>query len=90
MKKQTFEAPKVDDSKNKELITKTEVEGTPFIVVTTKNGSFATIGRYRLTEEMKSEKECIAEIKKITWNRIIQVVSLMQLILKEQDTLNTK
>jgi len=73
---------KVDKTKNEEMISRFYIPDSPFVVITTKDGSFGTLGKYRLTHEYKSKEQCIYEVQKITWNRIIQVISLINEILK--------
>lgn len=59
---------------NKELITYKDVENTPFTIIKNENGHMGVIGEFRLTEYYKTEKECIEEVTKINWNRLIQVM----------------
>ena len=59
-----------------ELVKREEVEHTPFTIVTTEEGSFLTMGKYRLTEAQTIE-EVRQEAKKVTWNRLIQVMMLL-------------
>lgn len=60
-----------------ELIERTEIENSPFVVITTEGQSFGTMGHWRLTEPYDTKEEAIAEMEKITWNRIIQVMMLI-------------
>jgi hypothetical protein len=69
---------------NFEQIVRTEMKDSPFIVVTTKNGSFGTLGKYRLTEVYKTKEEAIDEMSNFTWNRIVQVISLINNILNNE------
>jgi hypothetical protein len=66
-------------------VTRTEIDDTPFTVVTTKNGSFGILGKYRITEFYTDKEQCIQEVKKMTWNRILQVVSLVFTILNDEE-----
>lgn len=50
------------------------LDDTPFAIVKQGNLYFGIIGNHRVTEEYTSEKECIKDLKKITWNRLIQVI----------------
>jgi hypothetical protein len=61
----------------KELVKRKEINNTPFTVITTEKGSFGTMGKYRLTEVFETEKEAITNVQKMTWNRIVQVTSLI-------------
>jgi hypothetical protein len=69
--------------KNTELISKTEIPNTPFTVIKTEDKFYGVMGKYRLTEGVETEKECIKLVTEISWNRLIQVI----LILKEEDKL---
>jgi len=62
---------KVDSSNE---LTFENIEGTPFTVVKENNEYFSIIGNHRLTETFLSKKICIEETKKITWDRIVQVI----------------
>lgn len=67
--------------KGKELIKRENIENTPFTIITIEKEHFATMGKYRITEPTKNKEELIKEIQTITWNRLIQVISIMM----EQD-----
>lgn len=41
---------KENSSKNKELIKREVIDNSPLIIITTEEGSFATIGHYRITD----------------------------------------
>jgi len=60
-----------------ETISREEVKDSPFHVITIDGESFGVMGDYRLTEKMSKEK-VKKELKKITWNRIIQVIMLLE------------
>lgn len=64
----------LDTTDNKELITYKDVENTPFTIVKNEKGYMGVIGEFRLTEYYENEKECIEEVTKINWNRLIQVM----------------
>lgn len=72
------------EQKNEELIKKTEIKDSPFIIISTENRHFGTLGQYRLTEDYKTLEEAIMKTEKITWNRIIQVISLIHEIFKNE------
>jgi hypothetical protein len=54
-------------------------------VVTVEGKSFGTMGNYRITEEKDSVREVKEELESITWNRIIQVILLLEDISKKQE-----
>jgi len=88
MKKDTKEQPtmtilKADPKETNELITRTEVDNSPFIIITTNGESFGTLGKYRITEPYHTIEQCKKELEKITWNRIIQVCLLLNETYKE-------
>ncbi len=65
-----------DKQASSETINREEVKDSPFHVITIDGESFGVMGDYRLTEKMSKEK-VKKELKKITWNRIIQVIMLL-------------
>lgn len=75
--------------KGSELIIKKEIKDTPFTIInnTEDKTYFGVIGNYRITEMYKTEAETEKELKKITWNRIIQVI---QIILQIEKNTNVK
>lgn len=64
---------------NEELLVKTDIEGTPFTVISVKdtNEHFGVMGKYRITETHDTKEEVIDILKQITWNRIVQVILLI-------------
>lgn len=72
-------AEKVDkkDSGKKELIKRVQIKDSPFEVITQDGYSFGVMGNYRLTEKSNDPKEIAKELKKITWNRVIQIVMIL-------------
>jgi hypothetical protein len=67
-----------EDSGNKELIKRISIKNSPFEVITTEGKSFGVMGNYRLTEPSKDAKIVKKELEKITWNRIIQVMMILE------------
>jgi len=74
-----------NDSLNKELIEREEIENSPFTIITVEGKSFGVMGKYRLTEEGKDKDEVRKELKEITWNRIIQVMMILDQINGDQE-----
>lgn len=68
---------KKTDSLNSHLITRKEIKNSPFTIIGTNGDFFGTMGKYRLTEAHKSEKEVEEELSKMTWNRVTQVIMLL-------------
>ena len=67
---------------DKQVSTFKPLYGTPFTLVTDEGKVYGVMGKYRLTEGFESEEEAEKEVKKITWDRLIQVISIM---INEQD-----
>lgn len=67
-----------DSGSGNQTIKRTEIKDSPFHVITIDGESFGVMGDYRLTEKAGSEKEVKAELKKITWNRIVQVIMILE------------
>jgi hypothetical protein len=78
-----------EESGKEELIKRVQIKDSPFEVITTRGKSFGVMGNYRLTEEYKDEKTVKKELKSITWNRIIQIVMILN-ELKEKLNENNK
>ncbi len=68
-----------------ELIQREKVEDSPFMVVTVGEESFGIMGAYRITEGKKSKEEVIKELRKITWNRLMQVICIIMEIQLPKD-----
>lgn len=64
---------------------RTEIEDSPFVVVTSEEGSFVAMGKYRLSEIFEHEETAINEANQITWNRIIQVMMILK---QHEDEMN--
>ena len=69
--------------KKKQLIKRTEIKDSPFTVVTVDGRSFGVMGKYRITEDSDSVREVKEQLEAITWNRIIQVVLLLDELKKD-------
>ena len=68
---------KKDSSKNELLLEREIIDNTPFTLVKQEGKIFGVMGNHRITEFFKSKKECKTALKKITWNRIVQVIAIM-------------
>tara|TARA_B110000879_G_C11146596_1_gene502714 strand:- start:17 stop:307 length:291 start_codon:yes stop_codon:yes gene_type:complete len=76
LKQLQVNAEKVVNKDSSETIKREDVKDSPFTIITIEGKSFGTMGEYRLTEE-GNIKEIRKQLKTITWNRIIQVVMLL-------------
>ena len=75
----------VNLAREKTPLSRHEVEESPFTVVgNDENGWVGTMGKYRITEQFNSKEEAIKDVEVITWNRIVQVLILVNQ-LKEVD-----
>lgn len=75
----------VNLAREKTPLSRHEVEESPFTVVgNDENGWVGTMGKYRITEQFGSKDEAIEDVRVITWNRIVQVLILVNQ-LKEVD-----
>ena len=66
-----------DYSNNEELIKRLNIKDSPFEVITKDGESFGVMGNYRLTEPGKNAETIKQELENITWNRVIQVVMIL-------------
>lgn len=62
---------------NNEIIEVIEIKNTPFTAIKEENKWFITMGKYRLTNQLKSLEECKKAIKKDPWTIIMQVCLIM-------------
>lgn len=85
-KKSYGNAKKTDNKSYSETIKYHEVKDTPFTIVENDEGIFGVLGNYRLTDlkEKKDIEILTEELKEITWNRIIQVMAIMENINKKK------
>lgn len=60
-----------------ELVEHRKIEDTPFTAVRVNEDWFLTMGKYRLTEKLKTVEECQEEAKDASWMRIMQIVQIM-------------
>lgn len=65
------------DEPNSELVTKEEIKDSPFTIIGTEGKYFGAIGKYRITEPVDNKEEIRKDLKKITWNRIVQVMLIL-------------
>lgn len=79
-------------SNSTELIERHHIDNSPFMVITnTEDGlSYGVMGKYRMTELYSNKEECIADMEKITWNRIIQVIICLNHDQKSKEELINK
>jgi translation elongation factor P/translation initiation factor 5A len=66
-----------EGSSKEELIKRVQIKDSPFEVITQDGYSFGVMGNYRLTEKSNDAKDVEKQLKKITWNRIIQIVMIL-------------
>lgn len=76
LKQSQQNAKKVAKEDSGETISRDQIKDSPFTIITIDGKSFGTMGDYRVTEE-GTLKEIKKQLKTITWNRIIQVVMLL-------------
>ena len=66
-----------EDSGGKELIKRTSIKDSPFEIIDKEGVYFGVMGNYRLTPKTTSFKAVEKELREITWNRIIQIVMIL-------------
>lgn len=72
-----LKTPVKTNPKATELIKRKDIPNTPFEIITQNGKSFGVMGKFRLTEFRKTPKEVEKELSELTWDRIIQVTSLL-------------
>lgn len=73
-----------ESGKGEEMIKRQNIKNSPFEIITIEKESFGVMGEYRITEKYKTIKKVKEELETITWNRIVQVI----MILNEVQTKN--
>ena len=68
-------------------IKRENVKNTPFQIVSMEGYHFGIMGDYRLTEKNNNKKEVKKELSEITWNRLIQVMMILNEV---KEKLNNK
>lgn len=67
---------------SKSLIDREQINGTPFTLITTEEGSFLSIGKYKVTET-QTEAECLLQIEEKDWNLLLNTVTAIKKLTKE-------
>ncbi len=62
---------------SEELITRDDMKDSPFHVIGVEGKYFGAMGNFRITEKMEDKVSVKKELKKITWDRILQVVLIL-------------
>ena len=77
------------DCLNEELIKFTDVENTPFTVISKEDEHIVMLGKYRVSETFENQEEAIKDAESITWNRITQLITIMLRLDEEVKDLKT-
>lgn len=73
----TIEDKFVKQNENEELVKVTPIEETPFGVLKAGDKYCLVLGKYRLTENLGSEEAVREEATNTSWERIMQICSIM-------------
>ena len=69
---------KANKQDSSELIKREQLKDTPFTMISIEDDKwFGTMGEYRMTEEYNSRGELEDALRCITWNRLIQVIMVL-------------
>lgn len=74
--KQQEELSNTTDNKNY-LIEFTDVENTPFKIVSQENEFFGIMGKHRITEKYEDKEQLEKELRAFDWNRLVQVMVIL-------------
>ena len=67
-----------ESSSKKELIKREDVKDSPFTIISLDGYHFGVLGDYRITEKTNDKKKLRQDLKKFTWNRLIQVMMILE------------
>lgn len=74
-------------SSNEELVRRVNIDNSPFHAIGLLEGEdrkwFGVMGKYRITEPVTTFDAVENELKNITWDRIVQVITILQVTEKE-------
>lgn len=66
----------IELKQNTEIIKRNVIHDTPFTIITTDEGSFIAMGRYRVSDLM-SEDQCLERILAKDWNLLISAIGII-------------
>lgn len=89
VKKLPTNVEKADNRESSEIISRDKIKHSPFEIISMEGYHFGVMGDYRITEKSNSKKEIKKQLENITWNRIIQVVMILNEV-KEKLTTKTE
>lgn len=75
-------------SNGEQLVEYIEVKDTPFTVARNDKDWYLLMGKYRLTEALKTKEEAMGAVNTQRWIRIMQVINIMIDDAKDQTRLN--
>lgn len=82
----TFEEQATDiELEKSNPITRHDIKDSPFVIVGNEKGWVGTMGKYRITEPYDNKEDCEEELKEITWNRIVQIIIIINELNLKQD-----
>lgn len=69
-----------------EIFKKIPIEDTPFLIIWDEENkrAFGTFGQYRITEEHDNPEAVKEELTKITWDKLVTVIALINEMFKNQ------
>lgn len=69
---------KESNSERKQIVERTPVENTPFMIMSVEEGHFLTIGAHRLNETLfETIEEALEDAKRMDWNRLTQIMLII-------------
>lgn len=57
-----------------------DIPNTPFGIVSENGTNFVNIANYRVSDNIETKEKALAWTKEITWNKIINVITIVQAI----------
>ena len=75
---QKLDGKSENTNKQECLIEYEHIKDTPFTIVSKEEGHFGVMGKHQITEVKENKEVLRRELKKITWNRLIQVIAILK------------
>lgn len=64
-------------TENYELVKRTEIENSPFVIIGTEKGCFGALGEYKVTEDYETKEEVEKDLGDVSWNNITRLVLVL-------------
>lgn len=72
-------------TENYELVKRTEIPNSPFVIIETERGCFGALGEYKVTEDYETVEEVEKDLGDVSWNNITKLILVLIEKMKKLD-----